>query len=67
MTVIDIEKMTVTERLLAMENLWVSLTDEYQHRDIPPWHQTIIDQRCKMLCCGEAKVLTLDELDASRR
>jgi len=67
MAVMDIEKMTVAERLLAMESLWSSLEEEYQQSDVPPWHQRIIDQRCEMLRRGEAKILTLDELDARRK
>ncbi|MBW6509216.1 MAG: addiction module protein [Desulfuromonadales bacterium] len=67
MTVIDIEKMTVAERLLAMENLWASLAEEYQQSEIPSWHGRILDQRLEKLRCGEANVLTLDELDGRRR
>jgi len=67
MTVIDIEKMTVAERILAMESLWASLTKEYQECEIPLWHRQILDQRLDMLRRGETNVLTLDELDARRQ
>jgi len=66
MTVMDIEKMTVAERLLAMESLWASLAKEYQQIDVPTWHRQILDQRLEMLRRGEVNVLTLDELDARR-
>lgn len=67
MTVIDIEKMTVAERILVMERLWASLTKEYQETGVPLWHQKILDQRLDMLHRGEATILTLDELDARRK
>jgi putative addiction module component (TIGR02574 family) len=67
MTVIDVEKMTVAERLLAMESLWTSLEKEYQQSEVPSWHRHILEQRCEELRRGEAKTLTLDELDARRR
>lgn len=67
MTVIDIEKMTVAERILAMESLWASLTKEYQETGVPSWNQQILDQRLDMLHRDEATILTLDELDARRK
>lgn len=62
MTTLDIEKMTVPERMQAMERLWDSLTRPQREVESPPWHIDVLDQRKKKIEEGTAEFITLDEL-----
>jgi len=58
----QIEKMSVPERLRAMEQLWNSL---YRHADelpSPDWHRDVLAERKTRAQRGEAKFMTLDQL-----
>jgi hypothetical protein len=41
----QIERMSVTERLQAMDQLWDSLTREAEEIPSPDWHQNILADR----------------------
>ena len=63
----QIERMSVTERLQAMNQLWDSLNrsgDEIPSRD---WHQDVLADKKARTERGEAKFLTLDQLRSSLR
>ena len=63
----QIERMSVAERLLAMEQLWDS---PYRHADelpSPDWHRDILAERKARAQSGEAKFLTLDQLRSRLR
>ncbi len=63
----QIERMSVAERLQAMEQLWDSL---YRHADelpSPDWHRDILAERKARAQSGEAKFLTLDQLRSRLR
>jgi hypothetical protein len=60
MTALDITKMTVSERILAMEWLWDSLAG--QEIESPQWHLDILSNRMRKLHDGTAELLSLDEL-----
>jgi len=63
----QIEKMSVAERLQAMEQLWESLHGHGEEIDSPDWHSDILADRKKRAQLGEAKFLTLDQLRARLR
>ena len=55
----QIERMSVAERLQAIDQLWDSLN---RHDEIPSpdWHQDVLADRKARAQRGEAKLLTLD-------
>ena len=63
----QIEKMSVTERLQAMDQLWDSLTRDGDEIPSPDWHQKILADRKARAQSGEAKFLTLAELRSRLR
>ena len=58
----EIERMSVAERLRAIEEIWVSLSRHVDQIDSPDWHQKVLTDRKARAERGEAKFLTLDEL-----
>ncbi len=64
MTIAEIKKMSILERLQAMEELWDSLCHEDQEIDSPAWHGDILEDRKKKIQKGEAEFISLDDLKA---
>ena len=58
----DIKKMSIIERLQAMEILWDSLIHEEDEMTSPNWHESILEKRKKRIENGNAKFLILDQL-----
>jgi hypothetical protein len=58
----QIEKMSVTERLQAMDQLWDSLTRAGDEIPSPNCHQEVLADRKARAQRGEAKFLTLAQL-----
>ncbi len=67
MDTIEIKKMSVVERLQAMEALWDSLLDEESEIESPEWHRDIIEERKRKIENGKAEFISLKELKASRK
>lgn len=63
----QIEKMSVTERLQAMDQLWDSLTHDGNEIPSPDWHQDVLTDRKARAQSGEAKFLTLAQLRSRLR
>lgn len=62
MTIAEINKMNINEKLQAMENLWNSLIADESEIDSPGWHKEILAQRLKKIKNGTAKFISLSEL-----
>lgn len=62
----DIKKMTVTERLQAMELLWDSFLYEGAEVDSPSWHGDILSERKAKVASGKGNFISLDKLKRSR-
>ena len=62
MTIADISKMSVIERLQAMEALWDSLTHESTEVKSPAWHGDVLSKRKEKIKNGNAEFLSLEEL-----
>lgn len=62
MTIVEISKMSVQERLQTMEALWDSLTRESVEIESPKWHEEILLDRKEKIKNGTAKFISLDEL-----
>lgn len=62
MTIADISKMSIIERLKTMEALWDSLTHESAEIKSPDWHAEILSSRKKQIKNDKANFITLEEL-----
>lgn len=65
MNAVDIEQMSVLERLKFMELIWTSLLNENVEVQAPDWHDNILSKRKKLINAGEAKFISIDDLRAS--
>ena len=63
----ELERMSVTERLRAMDQLWDSLNRCDDKIPSPDWHRDVLAERKALAQSGEAKVLTLAELRSRLR
>ncbi len=62
MTISEISKMSLQERLQAMEALWDSLTHESVEIPPPKWHEDILLERKEKIKNGKSSFMSLDEL-----
>ncbi len=62
MTITEISKMSVLERLQTMEALWDSLTREPTEIKSPEWHEEILSDRKEKIASGKANFITLEAL-----
>ena len=67
MDTIEIKKMSVVERLQAMEALWDSLLDEESEIESPEWHRDVLEERKRKIENGKAEFISLEELKARRK
>jgi putative addiction module component (TIGR02574 family) len=64
MTITEIKKMSIIERLQAMEELWDSLCHEENEIESPEWHKDILESRRKRIKEGKAEFISLADLKA---
>ncbi|MFO7876293.1 MAG: addiction module protein [Desulfovermiculus sp.] len=62
MTTLEVEKMSTSERIQAMEVLWDSLISHNAGIESPQWHYDVLDQRKKKIDSGEAEFISLEEM-----
>ena len=62
MTIAEISKMSVLERLQTMEALWDSLTHESTEIKSPAWHGDVLSKRKEKIESGNANFISLEEL-----
>ncbi|MFK5923023.1 MAG: addiction module protein [Verrucomicrobiota bacterium] len=62
MSVIEIQNMTVAERLQAMEQLWESLCQNPRDLDSPAWHEDVLRRRKERVEAGGAEFFTVEQL-----
>jgi len=65
MTIVEISKMSVLERLQTMEALWDSLTREPGVIKSPSWHEEILSDRKEKIKSGDANFISLEELKSN--
>ena len=63
----QISRMSVTERLQAMEQLWDALCHDTKDMTSPDWHHAVLADRKARAVKGEAKFLTLEQLKSRLR
>jgi putative addiction module component (TIGR02574 family) len=59
---VEIERMSVAERLQAMELLWRSMTREPDKVKSPAWNGKVLAQRLAKVEAGKGQFLTLRQL-----
>ena len=64
MTIAEISKMSVPERLQTMEALWDSLTREPTGINSPEWHEETLTDRKEKIESGNANFISLEELES---
>ena len=55
MAVIQIDQMTLAEKLLAMEALWDNLCRREEGRPMLQWHKDLLDERERLIRDGKAR------------
>ena len=66
MSMMDINKMSMLERLQTMEALWDSLVHEESEIESPDWHKEILGERQRKIESGEAEFLSIEEVKAKQ-
>jgi putative addiction module component (TIGR02574 family) len=59
---LEIERMSLAERLQAMELLWHSMAAEPDKLESPAWHKQILEKRLAKVEAGKGEFLTLTQL-----
>ncbi len=59
---VEIERMSFSERLQAMELLWRSMSAEPAKLESPAWHKPVLQQRLAKVESGKGGFLTLTQL-----
>ena len=62
MSISEIKKMSIQERLTAMEQIWDSLCHEEVEPESPSWHENVLNERRKLMDASDAKYLTIEQL-----
>jgi hypothetical protein len=62
MNATEIRKMSVDERLQAMEILWDSLLDDEIEISSPDWHREILRERLRAIEEGQAELVSISDL-----
>ena len=62
MSIVEIDKMSLSDRLQTMEQLWDSLCRDESILESPPWHEDVLQERKKLMDSPEAKFITVEEL-----
>lgn len=63
-TILQLDQMSTSEKMLAMEALWSDLCDNAEAQQLPSWHREILNSRKKAVEEGREKIL--DWQDAKR-
>jgi Putative addiction module component len=55
---LQIEKMTLAEKLRAMEALWADLSRNEENIQSPPWHEQVLKERDERVKSGQEKFVS---------
>jgi Putative addiction module component len=64
---LPLEKMSRTEKLMAMEALWADLSQDEALVDSPPWHGDVLRESEQLVKAGKAKFMDWDTAKAVLR
>ena len=57
MAVLEIEQMTLEEKLRAMEALWDDLCRREEAVPVPQWHRDLLDEHQRLIGEGKARFI----------
>ena len=57
---LPLEKMTLADKLEAMELLWADISRRPADLPSPDWHKDVLDERRRLVAAGELKFLDWD-------
>ena len=67
MSIADIKKMPLLERMHLMEQIWDTLNHEVTEVDSPEWHENVLQERKKSIENGNVKLYSIAELKEMHR
>lgn len=59
---LEIERMSLAERLKTMELLWRSISAQPEKLQSPAWHKKILEKRLAKIKAGKGEFLTLAQV-----
>jgi hypothetical protein len=59
---LELEKLSVKDRMILLEKIWSSLKQESDNLESPAWHEDVLAERRRKIESGEAEYVTLEEL-----
>jgi len=62
MTVADVKKLPVAEKLRIMEAIWLDMRERIDDAEIPEAHRRLLDERRTRVATGEAKLQAWDDV-----
>ncbi len=62
MSVDEIKKLDIKERIILMNEIWDSLEGEDQSIKSPDWHESVLKERISKINNNEVKYISLQEL-----
>lgn len=65
MSIAEIRKLSVREKLRIMEAIWEDLSANAANVPVPQWHKDVLDTRRKAVEAGREKILDWDDVKKS--
>ncbi|MGJ0373068.1 addiction module protein [Aliarcobacter cryaerophilus] len=62
MSIDEIKKLDVKDRIILMNDIWESLESESSKIESPNWHKDILEERIEKIKNGEAYFISLEKL-----
>lgn len=62
MSIDDINRLDVKEKIILMNQLWESLESTEENLESPDWHKDVLEERMKKIENGTAEFISMDEL-----
>lgn len=64
---LPLEKMTLADKLEAMELLWADISRRPDELPSPTWHKKVLDERRRLVAAGKLQFLDWDKAIADLR
>ena len=62
MTTIEIQNMTISERVVLMEEIWDTICHDDEDIHSPSWHNDILKERKKQIDSGKTEFISIEDL-----
>ncbi len=64
MSLDEIKKLDVKDRIILMNEIWATLEEEDTNIESPSWHKEVLEERLQKLDNNEAEFISLEDLKA---